>query len=100
MKGSVQDFKILHPKDVLVKAIHKEKFQSDSGIIFSINPSVVDDRPTRGEVLKIGKDMTDFGIGTIVHFEKFAGQDLYFDDEKNDWFVLLDYRNIIGFEYK
>ena len=99
LKGSFEKFKVVHPKDVFVKANYKEKFEQEStGIILTIAPSVVDDRPTSGIVLGLGSDIADIHIGDTIHFEKTAGWDLYFEDNSNEWFIVMDYERIYGVE--
>ena len=99
LEASYKDFKLLHPMDVLVKAKYKEKFEQEStGIILTINPSVVDDRPTSGEVILIGSSVINIQVGDLVHFNKSIGYDLYFENEPKEWFIVLDYSKILGYQ--
>jgi co-chaperonin GroES (HSP10) len=99
MKGNISNFIITNPTDVLIKSEHKEKFQTDSGILFNVNPSVIEDRPTKGEVIQVGDEITDIKVGDIIHFSKVAGEDLFFDDDIGVWYIILSYESIFGIEH-
>lgn len=96
MKGSIQDFKIVHEKDILVRADYKKALETSSGILITVNPSVTGDRPTNGEVLQIGSEVTEIKVGDNVFFDKVNGHDIYLDDNPDEWFVLLDSEVILG----
>lgn len=99
VKGSYESFNVVHGTDILVRASYKEKFQGEtSGIIITIAPSVVEDRPTSGVVVKKGNDTDEIPMGVKAHFGKTAGYDLYFNDNKEEWYILLDKESIIGYE--
>lgn len=98
IKGSYTDFKVVHKNDMLVKASYKEKFEDEpSGIILTIAPSVVLDRPTSGTIVSKGVDV-ELDLGIKVHFEKTSGYDLYFEDNKKEWFLLMDADSLLGYE--
>lgn len=97
MKGNVENFEVTHKKDVLVRANYKQKLETNSGIIITAAPSVVDDRPTSGVVVKKGEKVTDFDIGSTVYFSYEFGHDIYFDDNKEEWYILLNKKNILGY---
>lgn len=96
MLGSAENFVLTHKNDVLIKANYKQKTTTDTGIIITVNPSVVDDRPTSGIVISKGRKVLDFDIGCTVFFDKEHGHDIYFDDNKDEWFILIHKKNILG----
>ena len=99
IKGSVDSFRVVNSNDVLVKADYKQKFQTESGIIFSIAPSVVEDRPTCGVIIGIGPEVEEpLKKGLKVHFPKTSGYDLFFDDNPDEWFILLKDESLLGYE--
>ena len=101
IRGSFREFNIVHDTDILIRSSYKEKFeQENTGIILTIAPSVVEDRPTSGTVIQIGNSISEFKVGDIVHFTKTSGCDLYFEEESKDWFILLSIDSILGFESK
>lgn len=97
MKGNVNNFQVQHKKDILVKANYKKQLQSDSGILLTVNPSIVDDRPTSGIVISKGSKVLDFNINDEVYFDYSNGHDIYFDDNKEEWYILLRKKSILGF---
>lgn len=98
IKGSYTDFKIVHKNDILVKASYKEKFEDQaSGIILTIAPSVILDRPTSGTIIAKGYNV-ELELGTKVHFEKTTGYDLYFDENPKEWFLLMETDKLLGYE--
>lgn len=78
----------------LIKAIELKKEEtSSSGIILSIRKESVVERPTAGEVISIGKDCLNAGIGKIVFWDMQAGLDLEFND---GMFILIRDKTIVG----
>lgn len=98
MKGSVEQFELMHKKDILVKAKHKEKLETNSGILITVTPSIIDERPLKGDVVMVGEKVTDIEVGDVAHFEKQTGMDIYFDDNKEEWYILMSSKSVIGIE--
>lgn len=89
-----KSFTLIHPKDVLVKVkIHISEIKSDSGIILTTKPSVLTDREQFGEVVAIGKEVSQVNISNIVYFDLTSGVDLFIwpkeDDSKEDYKAML-----------
>lgn len=96
MKGLVEQFEVVHSEDILVKAFYREKLYTDSGLVITAMPSVVNDRPTSGVIVKKGADVTELDIGDSIFFRKENGHDIFFDEEKNEWYILLDSSIVLG----
>jgi co-chaperonin GroES (HSP10) len=92
------NFKVVHTTDVLIKVqtVVKEVTHV-SGIILTAQASALHDRPTKGEVVQIGKEITNISIGDIVEFEKTAGIDLVKDkDDESSHYILMDLDRLVG----
>ena len=98
MKGSVEQFELTHKKDILVKAKYKEKLETTSGILITVAPSIIEERPLKGEVYMVGEKVTEIKVGDIAHFERQTGMDIYFDDNKDEWYILMSSKSVIGIE--
>lgn len=90
----IKDFKIIHPKDILVKVFAPNEVTSGTGIVLDLKPSMIQDRDIKGEVLQVGTQITDIKIGDIIYFEKTAGVDLLPDNGYK--YMLLHYDRVIG----
>lgn len=84
----LSEFLSVKPKEL------ETEIKSDSGIILEQNRSCLD-RPGSGEVLAVGKDITDIKPGDYVVFPNTQGIDVEFSDGK---FLLLRYKDLIGFK--
>jgi co-chaperonin GroES (HSP10) len=97
--NTVQDFKILHPHDIIVKVttIKKDVIHT-SGIILTTSASVVEHRPTRGEVVSVGSEVTDVIIGDIVEFGNVVGIDLITNEDTDSGihYVMMEDDRPIG----
>jgi len=97
IKGTWEKFTIAHEDDILVKASYKEKFETNSGILINMNPSVVEDRPTSGVILKKGSLVDEIPLESTVYFEKTTGYDLYFEGNKDEWYILMHKDSVLGY---
>jgi chaperonin GroES len=85
---------IVHPKDILVKIENEEeKIKSESGIILTVHPDIVLDRPTEGKVVQVGEKVKDIEVGDIVKFSEESGADIRTETE---WYIVLDSSRILG----
>lgn len=98
IRGSWEKFKVVHEEDLLVKANYKEKFESqESKILITIAPSVINDRPTSGVLLQKGASVDEIPLESTVYFEKTTGYDLYFEENKNEWYILMHKDSVLGY---
>ena len=72
--------------------LQSEKISSGGIVIPQANNSFID-RPTSGEVISVGSDITDIDAGNIVIWPGTDGIDLELTDGD---FMLLRYKSIIG----
>lgn len=96
---SIDSFKILHENDIIVKVTTvKKEVTHSSGIILTTNASVVEDRPTKGEVLYKGSNISTVDVGDIVEFGSIVGIDLITDnvDDVGVHYVLMEIDRVIG----
>lgn len=103
MNFNIENFKIAHDNDLLLKVKHKKMIKSDSGIIVDLHPMVVEDRDIMGEVLQIKENTSkehNIQIGDIVFFSKHSGIDLYLEDSKDEEYsykyMLINIDKVIG----
>lgn len=97
--STIQDFSILHPKDIIVRVVTiKKDVIHSSGIILTTSASVVEHRPTKGEIIGIGSEVQDVQIGDIVEFETVVGIDLITNEDTNlgIHYVLMEEGRLIG----
>jgi len=76
-------------KRVLVKRV-EEANTTMSGIII---PDNVQEKPSRGEVVAVSKEITELKNGNLVLFAKFAGNEVSLGAEK---FLVLELDDIFG----
>jgi co-chaperonin GroES (HSP10) len=105
MAGSVQKVSMLssefQPKKeyILVKPDELEKEEvSESGLVLTLSSHVSSlDRPSIGNVISVGQDISDILEGDTVLWPMSDGLDFEFKDGK---FLLLRYASIIGSKKK
>jgi len=76
-------------KRVLVKRV-EETNTTVSGIII---PDNAKEKPSRGEVVAVSKEVTELQNGNQVLFGKYAGNEVSFEGEK---FMVLEVEDIFG----
>jgi len=76
-------------KRVLVKRV-EETNTTMSGIII---PDNAKEKPSRGEVVAVSKEVTELENGNQVLFGKYAGSEVSFEGEK---FMVLEVEDIFG----
>ncbi|MEA3372000.1 MAG: co-chaperone GroES [Campylobacterota bacterium] len=76
-------------KRVLVKRV-EETNTTVSGIII---PDNAKEKPSRGEVVAVSKEVTELQKGNQVLFGKYAGNEVSFEGEK---FIVLEVEDIFG----
>lgn len=76
-------------KRVLVKRV-EETNTTVSGIII---PDNAKEKPSRGEVVAISKEVTELENGNQVLFGKYAGNEVSFEGEK---YMVLEVEDIFG----
>jgi len=76
-------------KRVLVKRV-EEANTTMSGIII---PDNAQEKPSRGEVVAVSKDVTELENGNVVLFGKYAGNEVSLNGDK---FLVLDTDDIFG----
>jgi chaperonin GroES len=76
-------------KRVLVKRV-EEATTTMSGIII---PDNAKEKPSRGEVVAAGKEVSELKNGDQVLFGKYAGNEVSFDGTK---YIVLDIEDIFG----
>lgn len=76
-------------KRVLVKRV-EEANTTISGIII---PDNAKEKPSRGEVIAIGKKVKDVEVGNQVLFGKYAGQEVSLGADK---YMVLDLADVLG----
>lgn len=76
-------------KRVLVKRV-EETNTTASGIII---PDNAQEKPSRGEVVAVSKEVTELENGNQVLFGKYAGNEVSFEGEK---FMVLEVEDIFG----
>lgn len=86
---------LYHKRDLVVKC--DITFKTASGIIASVMPEVINDRPQCGVVVKIGKKITEFNIGDTIYFDKISGLDIHTKEFKDGvLYILLSEDRILG----
>jgi len=65
---------------------------TESGLIVQLAPRALD-RPTIGQAVAVGADITDIKEGDTVLWPNTDGLDIEFEDGK---FILLRYKSVIG----
>lgn len=90
----MDNFKIYHKKDVLIKVAEPKETISNTGIVLDLHPSIVDDRNTHGEVIQVGKKVTEIKVGDKVIVPKHIGVDLYIKDGYR--YTLVSFDKILG----
>ena len=92
--NSMDNFKVFHKKDILIKVLEPKETTSESGIILDLHPSFIDDRNIKGEVVQVGKKVTEVKVGDTVVVLKHAGVDLY---KKDDYrYTLVSFDKVLG----
>jgi len=76
-------------KRVLVKRV-EEANTTMSGIII---PDNAQEKPSRGEVVAVSKDVTELENGNVVLFGKYTGNEVSLNGDK---FLVLDTDDIFG----
>ncbi|MDD2906748.1 MAG: co-chaperone GroES [Sulfurimonas sp.] len=76
-------------KRVLVKRV-EEASTTASGIII---PDNAKEKPSRGEVVAVSKEVTELACGDKVLFGKYAGNEVSLDGDK---FVVIEIDDIFG----
>lgn len=77
----------------LVKPAEQKEETTSGGIVLpTLNKSALD-RPSSGEVISVGSDITDIAPSDFILWPDTDGLDLQFQDGD---FVLLRYKSIIG----
>ena len=76
-------------KRVLVKRV-EEATTTMSGIII---PDNAKEKPSRGEVVAVSKEVSDVTIGNNVLFGKYSGNEVSFDGDK---YIVLEVEDIFG----
>jgi chaperonin GroES len=76
-------------KRVLVKRV-EEATTTMSGIII---PDNAKEKPSRGEVVAVSKEVTDLANGDQVLFGKYAGNEVSFDGVK---YIVLETEDVFG----
>jgi chaperonin GroES len=85
-------YKLVTPlfDNLLIKPMKPEE-KSSSGIIL---PDVVDkEKPQIGEVMEIGKEVTEVKVGDKVMYKKWGGQDIKLDNEE---FIIAVQKDILA----
>ena len=80
VNGNSKNFKP-GPNGVLVRVEYNDH-EVSGGIYIPIKRSSCLDRPTHGEVIRIGTDVKNVKIGDTVHWPEECGMDFEFDDAK------------------
>ena len=93
--NKVDNFEIIHPNDVIVELKTSTEVTHSSGIILTATASSVEDRPTKGIIIKIGSAVTTVKIGDVVEIEVTAGIDLS-SSKDGTHYTLLDVSKIVG----
>lgn len=75
---------------VLVKRANKETITS-FGLILDVPEDDIELK-TQGEVVEVGKDVTEVKTGNIVIFGKYAGDEIEYEKEK---YVVLNQHEIL-----
>lgn len=76
-------------KRVLVKR-QEETNTTSSGIII---PDNAQEKPSRGEVVAVSKEVSELACGDIVVFGKYSGNEITLDTEK---YLVIDTDDILG----
>lgn len=76
-------------KRVLVKRLEEANMTS-SGIII---PDSAQEKPSRGEVVAVSKEVSELSCGNVVLFAKFAGNEVAIGADK---YLVLDIDDIFG----
>ena len=76
-------------KRVLVKRV-EEATTTMSGIII---PDNAQEKPSRGEVVAVSKEVTELANGNQVLFGKYAGNEVSFEGEK---YMVIEVDDILG----
>jgi chaperonin GroES len=76
---------------ILIK-IKEIKNETQGGIILPDNASK--EKPTKGEVIKIGGTPKNIEVGDTVIFAKYAGTDITLDGD--DYLIIETYKDILG----
>jgi chaperonin GroES len=76
-------------KRVLVKRV-EEQNTTLSGIII---PDNAKEKPSRGEVVAVSKEVTDLACGNIVLFGKYAGNEVFLGTDK---YLVLETDDVFG----
>lgn len=90
----INSFKVVHPHDVLLEVACTSEIKSESGIVLTLQPSVIDDRETKGKVIQMGSEVKDIKIGDIVVFGKQHGIDLLKKEEVK--YMLIRDESLLG----
>ena len=77
-------------KRVLIKQVEQEEV-TKSGIVLPGTASK--EKPIKGEVLAVGKDVEDVKAGDKVIFEKYTGTEV---KDGDDSFLILDIDNVLA----
>jgi chaperonin GroES len=85
---SIMNFQPLG-KRVLVKRV-EEATTTASGIII---PDNAKEKPSRGEVVAVSKEVTELACGNKVLFGKYSGNEVSFEGEK---FLVIELDDIFG----
>lgn len=79
---------------VLVKPAEQQTEKTtESGLVISVAPKSVLDRPSSGTVISVGSDIEDIAENDFVLWPSTDGLDLEFTDGD---FMLIRYKSIIG----
>lgn len=94
MYPSLINYNVLHEGDVLIKPIENKVVVN--GIITTTNPSIIQHRADKGEVIKIGTSTkfndSNIKIGDIIRFNIVYGIDIMFNEGH---YILLSIDKII-----
>jgi len=101
MRLDVSNFK-LNKNLALIKTNKQVKLRnediSDTGIIMTVQSSIIDDRPTFGELIQINSkdsELSNIKDKVIVSFPNHVGQDIEGSD--GYWYIIIDVDQIIGY---
>lgn len=81
-------------KDFKLVKFEKVEHITESGIITQVSKRVIDDRPTKGVVIKEGPESKYKLLGKTVYFDKTIGQDINYENG----YLLLKEDSILGYE--
>jgi co-chaperonin GroES (HSP10) len=87
---------------MLVQVVPDEtEKKTETGIVLSVQESVIEDRPKQGVIKAVGPD-APYKIGTFVYWTKNGGYDLKHIrvDENDSYYILINPDTVLGIKVK